>query len=679
VVGAPGPPWRVRLEDGTVLDAPASFACERDGQSLRLRWTSARGDGISATVAASGDELRFRVAVQPVDGPPPEVVEYPLVGGIGALSGEDELLHSYATGFVFRNPFSLFDGAGEGTARGVVHAPYPEGFSGATMQLLAYYAAGRGGFSFSADDETGAQKWFDFAKRGTHLEAAFGHGSPDLDRPLEPAYDVVVAPLLDGTWWEAADRYKAWASGTRWCAGRRERPRWLFEEVGVATFGINAGRDRSRWLKAIRELAGAPVFHVLGPNWSHVPGDYRGNLPGGLDDWFPARLDEANLAAIRGQGDRAAPFFFDLLFGRDRAEHEAGVAALQAIPDPPLSVDAYAFPFLCPATEFARTLHRERDRRVAAEAGVDAVYYDISANNVVKRCADGSHGHPRGGGAFLVDAYRELYSDPPDVVRGTELVNEVFVDRLDFYQARAEASPVSTFEADRYRAWVKDGSVEKVPLFAYVYHEHGPVRLDGWAKLSRETGDLFYWVGARVLAWGGLFELNYEFSPLETVDGVAEPLEEHYARLPDHRYEIDPAKAAFVRELAAARTGPANRYLAHGTMLPPLPIASPRVALDWFHYNGPQEWPAFEDRGTREVDAVVHCAWRHGSSAAVVLVNVGPEPVRVEVPLSAAALRLDDAPRRVTLLARGERRPLGPLGPVRLELLSRRVLVLEAE
>jgi hypothetical protein len=108
-------------------------------------------------------------------------------------------------------------------------------------------------------------------------------------------------------------------------------------------------------------------------------------------------------------------------------------------------------------------------------------------------------------------------------------------------------------------------------------------------------------------------------------------------------------------------------------MLPPLPVRSPRVGLDWLQYNSPQEWPAFEDRGTREVDAVVHCAWRHGSSAAVVLVNVGPEPVRVEIPLSAAALRLDDRPRQVSR----DGATLGPLGPVTVELPSRRVVVLE--
>jgi hypothetical protein len=308
------------------------------------------------------------------------------------------------------------------------------------------------------------------------------------------------------------------------------------------------------------------------------------------------------------------------------------------------------------------------------------VYYDISANNVIKRCYSDGHGHPRGGGAFLVDAYRELYGTP-SAPRGTELVNEVFIDRLDFYQARAEASPVTSFEADKFRDWIKDGRVEKVPLFTYVYHEFGPVRMDGWAKLSREHGDLFYWIGARILAWGGLFELNYEFSPLETIDGQAEPLDEHYFPLPDHRYEIDPGKAAFVRELAAARTGPANPYLAYGTMLPPLELDSPSIELPWFHYNSPPGWPAFGDSGAHEVQAVVHCAWRHGDAAAVVLVNVDRVEHEVELPANAATLRLDAGRTwEATRVVDGERTPLGSLAPdgaIRLSLPPRKVVLVE--
>jgi hypothetical protein len=666
-----------------VIDRPASFSASRTSGGALLEWASERGDLIRARIALAQGEpaLRFRVELDPAEGSAASVIEYPVLGGIGALGETNVLLHSYATGFLFRDPLTLFEGEGEGTHRGVLHAPYPEGFSGAAMQLMAYYADGLGGFSFTTDDEQGAQKWFDFFKRDEYLEAAFGHGSAALGGPIAPGYDVVVRGLLDGTWWEPAGHYKDWAVQRPWCARGpvADRPdddrRWLREEIGAATFGINAARDRSGWLKSTRDLVGVPLLHVTGPNWARTGQDYQSNLPGGIDDWFPTAFHPANLAAIREQGDRIAPFIFDLLFGRELSDHENGVAALQSIPSPTLSFDAYEFPFLCPATEFAQNLHRDRDTRLLDE-GADALYYDISANNVLKQCLSDAHGHPRGGGTFLVDAYRRLYDDPP-AIRGTELVNEVFLDRLDFYQARAEASPASSFEADRFRDWVKSGRVEKVPLFAFVYHEYGPVRLDGWAKLSREQGDLFYWIAARVVAWGGLLELNYEFSPLELLDGTPEPLDEHYYALPDHRYEVDTEKAAFVAELAAARIGWANPYLAYGTMLPPLPIEAGTIELDWFHYNCPPEWPAFEDRGSLEVAAVVHCAWRRGDRVGVFLVNVDDTERRVTVPFS--SLRLPrETDHTAWVVDRAGRRLVGTSNAdVEIELPSRRVVLLE--
>jgi hypothetical protein len=688
--GSAGPPWRILLQDGSVLERPASFGAEQRGDVVELRWTSERGDTVRATVTLPPDALnaRFEVSLEPSDGSPAELIEYPVLGGISALVGDgadDRLLHSYATGFVFENPTALFGAEGEGPERGVLHSPYPEGFSGSTLQLMAYYATGRGGFYFAAEDATGAQKWFNFfGEEGGRCRAAFAHGSADLSGPLVPPYPVLVGALTEGTWTEAADRYKAWAVSQPWCgrplASRPDEERWLHEQIGVVTFGINASHDRSRWLEAISDIAGTPVLHVLGPNWAKERQDYESHLPGGIDDWFPAQFHPANLEAIRNGGDRWAPFLFDLLFGMTGSDVDDGSASLQSIPDPPLSFDKYEFPFLCPTTPFSHELHRERDARIAEQYDADAVYYDISANNVIKRCDSEAHGHPRGGGAFLVDAYRELYSTP-SAPRGTEMVNEVFIDQLGFYQARAEGSPVSSFEADRFRNWMKDGRAEKVPLFTYVYHEFGPVRLDGWAKLSREQGELFYWIGARVLAWGGLFELNYEFSPLETIDGNAEPLDEHYFALPDHRYEIDPEKAAFVRALATARIGPANAYLAYGTMLPPLALESPPVELSWMHYNCPPEWPAFGDSGTQAVPAVVHGAWRHGDAAAVVLVNVDRVEHEVDVPANAVTLRLDrDRAYEVTRIDGTARTSLGPLsddGALTVSLPPRQVVVLE--
>lgn len=689
------PPWRILLGDGSALERPASFELERGADGATLRWTSQRGHELRGAITLREGEpsARFEIAL---DGPDAEALEYPVVRGIGALGDDDRLLHSHATGFLFRNPFELFEEEGDGPGRGLLWSPYPEGYSGSTLQLMAYYAAGRGGFSFTTEDPTGALKWLNFFKRDDgHLQAAVMHGSADVESgALRPSYPVLVGALDEGTWTEAADRYKTWAVRQPWCEQgtleqRQDGPRWLHEDVGLVVFGVNASHDRSPWIRELGRLAGGTALQILGPNWTPVPQDYQDNFPGGIDDWFPARFSPENRAAIRESEGRMAPFYFDLLFGIYHSEHEAGIAALQAIPSPTYSFDAYSFPFLCPVTRFFRELHRERNVRLAGEYGVDAVYYDISASNVMKQCFDARHGHPRGGGAFLVDAYREAYEESREamaqaggryVPQGSELVNEVFVGRLDFYQARAEASPASPLEGDQFRGWIEEGRAEKVPLFAYVYHEYGPVRTDGWGKLSREQGELFYWIAARVLTWGGIYQLNYEFSPLETVDGREEPLDEHYFPLPDHRYPIDPDKAAFVAEVAAARTGFAGPHLAYGTMLPPLAIESPTVELDWFVYNSHPSWAAYEQRGTREVEAVVHGAWRRGERAGVVLVNVDREEHEVAVPLRPEDLRLQGGAFEMEYVTASERRPLGPLaagGDVALRLPPRKVVLLE--
>ena len=59
-----------------------------------------------------------------------------------------------------------------------------------------------------------------------------------------------------------------------------------------------------------------------------------------------------------------------------------------------------------------------------------------------------------------------------------------------------------------------------IPLFYYVYHEMGVVRMDGWGKLVLETGDYFFHIVARVYLWGGLYEINHEYSPIEELDGL---------------------------------------------------------------------------------------------------------------------------------------------------------------
>ncbi len=426
-------------------------------------------------------------------------------------------------------------------------------------------------------------------------------------------YPVLVGALVEGNWYEAADRYKAWALQQHWVAQgtlrerSKVRPTFL-DEVGISTFAVNAAHDRSAWLDYFHQIAGTPVFHIIGVNWAKGGGDYHNGFPGGRGEWFPTRFNQQNIDTMRRNGDSWAPFEFDLLLATDKAESEQITAALMALPEEKYSFDKYVFPFLCPATEYQQEFHRWRDETLIREHQPDSVYYDISVNNVLMACRNPEHGHPVGGGGWMVDACREMFAGTKQAMEaaqgkyvpiGTEMINEVFLAEIDYYQARAEASPLSSFEGDFFRPWLVAGTAEKVPLFTYVYHEYAPVRMDGWSKLSVEVGDLYYWVASRVTLWGGLFEINCEFSALEALGDQIDLSEEHYYHFDQRNYPVDPAKAAFVGEVAKARTSFARDYLIYGTMLRPLPLEVAPVTLDYFLYNAPHQLPHYGEHNRK--------------------------------------------------------------------------------
>jgi hypothetical protein len=267
------------------------------------------------------------------------------------------------------------------------------------------------------------------------------------------------------------------------------------------------------------------------------------------------------------------------------------------------------------------------------------------------------------------------------------MINEQMLPLIAFYQARAEASPVSPFEAGPFRELIKAGHAEKIPLFAYVYHEYGPVRLDGWAKLSREQGELVYFVLGRVFLQGSLIELNYEFSALEDLGEFRDTVAEHYYAFDDRHYTIDPGLAAFVGRLSRSRIGRANRYLAYGTMQRPAPLVveeEPIVELDYFLYNSSTTMQEYEDRGTLRVPTVLQVAWRYrDESAAWLVLNVASDERTVELNLDLPTLGRAQ-PSAVTLTVHEDGKPALSLGllterrTIRLTLPPRAPVMLEA-
>src|SRR5690606_26751135 len=147
-------------------------------------------------------------------------------------------------------------------------------------------------------------------------------------------------------------------------------------------------------------------------------------------------------------------------------------------------------------------------------------------------------------------------------------------------------------------------------MFTYVYHEYGAVRIDGWGKLVEEIGDLYYFTVARTYLWGGIYELNYEYSPMEMMKNVENTGSEHYYHFDPKGYQYSPERAKYINKFANLRSGLGNKYLAYGEMLEPLEFECEKVKLKWFHYNCNKNFPEYEDFGELEVKSIIHSAWK---------------------------------------------------------------------
>lgn len=644
--------WNDRLSgefESFTFEADSSY---QEGDAYVLRWCVREGITVTGRIQLprEGNEVRFYSSLENQGEEVVFSLEYPVIPNLLPISSggrRDYLAHSFATGFLIHNPSRNFVYQGAGLR----FMPYPEGFSGATMQFFTFYEEGGSGLYFATYDGDFHSKWLNFYKGENELlEASFMHANEDMGprKGMSTEYPVVIRTLERGDWYEAADIYKKWAYAQIWCergplvqVPDDLKATWLLEEVGLSTFGIDAQHDRSAWIREYRRLAGTPVFHILGPDWVASGQDYVGRRPGGLADWFPARFNEKNMAAIRANGDRMAPFELDYTTTISRTDSVPLKKALQIFPSEIHSIDKYNFHFVCPVVEFISNLLSEKDVILARDYGVDATYFDISANNVIKICLDPDHGHPVGAGSYLTHAYRENYRRISRAMQeasgrylpmGTEMVNEVFVDLVDYYQARAGAQPAAAFEGYNLRKLLKKGEAELIPMFTYVYHEYGSLRLDGWGKLVEEIGELFYFTVARIYLWGGIYELNYEYSPHEILGGREPPPDEHYFPFTPRGYELSPERGAYVSQFAKLRTGRGNRYLAYGAMQRPLDIMSKRIDLEWFHYNCNQRWSEYNDSGSHEVNSIINSVWKYrDESLGIFVANVSMQSEEIEL------------------------------------------------
>lgn len=462
--------------------------------------------------------------------------------------------------------------------------------------------------------------------------------------------------------------------------GTLEGNRQFFQTIGAQWTTLSS----TRWAEIFDE------YNCCGP-W----------FPLGKEevDWFPTRFHPGNLEAIRERGDYFAPFFFDFFaYGHDHDTYglNRGMAAGW---QSPLEIiqEAFSRIWMDPTTEYWQTFHAERDRQIVAESGADGLYYDISAGAGPRWSDRNDHGHPMGYGRWLWEGYAELYRLSKEaasaergtyVPQGTEMGVENLIGFIDFNQWRAGGLVQGDIELMPYMELVKQGMAIKLPLFSFIYHEFGPVMLDGWAKLAPEFGDIFYLIAGQIaLQQGGLVELNYEYSPLELFPGMEAPtyqLYYHSAIYEDTTpYVVDPAKTAYLREIALARTNFATDYLAYGEAMKPVQINAeiPIIELTWNHYNS---IGGRRDEGVFPAPAVIQQVWNYrDDKLGLLFTNIAADRnLSIEISLTTAEYGLMAETYEIWRITSDSREQIGTWRSsedliLQIELPSRRIILYE--
>lgn len=587
-------PWLMLLDGNQFLGAFDEFSFRQtdlpDRQTLSLRWTTKAGIVVHAELALSkeSNRLTLRSRAENVGERTILALNYPRLEGIGPLDengARDRLLHATLGGALVRDPFHLFDaGARIPQGKGFLPCRYPNAFAGAPLQLMAYYTEEKGGFAVRVEDADHVDKDLNFFKapENRSLLCEIAHFQQDA-RPghsLQAGYPVVITAMTEGSWYEAAEDYRHWAIKQDWCKRGTRRQRvergdaaaWLYDGIGAVGMWWPFDTDIREAVRLTRQAMGAPLLQ------------------------FPLRWKDApSVDAARAEGGRLGPFAFPFvaLEGTPTFLDHAGDALV-----PRVTPVVKQWIGMCPAQPDWRKVFVEenidltgadplRHHLVWNEQNLrgceaDALYFDVGpCAGLPTHCYASGHKHPPGAGAQITQAYASLIKEMQATVSqrrgryipiGTECVSEPFLDSLDLcYVRTAGLDPwMECLPYARSLTWLPDAQMETVPLWEFVYHEYGPLGMQGIYATDhwpvREGDDYWCWAEARTTLQGQVV--------------VTDPLRPGV--------EVPAERIRFLRNMTATRTGFGRDYLAFGRMQRPPQVARSMVAID--HGLGGQGW-----------------------------------------------------------------------------------------
>lgn len=354
---------------------------------------------------------------------------YPLLRGVARPGEADVLL-----------PRGNWGGSLLRRHRGRYEGRYPSG--ACPLQLLAYNL-GEAGLYLAAHDGASRTKRLTVTKEQDVCFRLLAENAGVPGAAGAPDYPVVIAAYR-GDWWEAARRYRAWATRQAWAAKGPIRQRadypQRFADLGfwMLMSGEPAG-VASGMTEAARLFPDVPVG-VHWYCWHRIPFDNS------YPEYFPTKAGMAETTReLTGRGQTVMPYINARLWDQDIPSFSGAFGAACKQPSGTNYVEVYGsgrnLAPMCPATRLWQEKVQEICSRLLTDCGVNAIYLDQIGAAAPAACYDASHGHPLGGGRHWTDGYRALLrpikaqAAAAGAALTTENTAEPYMDTIDGYLA----------------------------------------------------------------------------------------------------------------------------------------------------------------------------------------------------------------------------------------------------
>lgn len=309
------------------------------------------------------------------------------------------------------------------------------------VQFMAFHL-GKNGLYLGAHDEGARTKRVVITPE---QDAAFVTLAENAGMPgawLAAPFPVVIA-AYEGDWWQAARRYRQWATQQPWTRKGPLRDRadvpGRLEDLGLWWLGGGDPPAAQAMMRRAAEVCPLPIgLHWY--NWHVIPFDNS------YPEYFPAKEGFAEAVKdLTGRGQLIMPYINGRLWDRDIPSFESGIAGASKQPNGDVYIETYGSGRrlcpMCPTTSLWQDTVFAICQRLMSECGVNAIYLDQIGAAAPAPCFDPDHGHPLGGGRHWVDGYRALLervkgeAARQGVALTTENTAEPYMDTIDAYLA----------------------------------------------------------------------------------------------------------------------------------------------------------------------------------------------------------------------------------------------------